>query len=32
MSKEDKIIEILARITLAGIIAFCVRFNYKMYH
>ena len=32
MSKEDKIIEILARITLTGIIAFCFRFNYKMYH
>lgn len=32
MQKEDKIIEILAWLVIIAIVAFCIRFNYKMYH
>ena len=32
MEKEDKIIEILAWLCIIAILAFCIRFNYKMYH
>ena len=32
MQKEDKIIEIMAWLCIIAIIAFCIRFNYKMYH
>ena len=32
MQKEDKIIEILAWLCIFAIMAFCIRFNYKMYH
>jgi hypothetical protein len=31
MSKQDKIIEILAWLCIVAIIAFCVRFNYKLH-
>lgn len=32
MEREDKIIEILAWLCIIAILAFCIRFNYKMYH
>jgi hypothetical protein len=32
MQKEDKILEIMAWLCIIAIIAFCIRFNYKMYH
>jgi hypothetical protein len=30
MSKEDKIIEVLAWLLIIAIITFCIRFNYKL--
>ena len=32
MQKEDKIIEILAWLCIIAIVAFCIRFNYKLTH
>ena len=32
MEKEDKRIEAMAWLTIAVVIGFCIRFNYKMYH
>lgn len=31
MGKEDRIIEILAWLCIIAVVAFCIRFNYKLY-